>query len=246
MSAQAISPAVEQSANIVQINDNAALMAAVARAAADPQIDVEKMERLFAMHERMEARAAEQAFNGALASAQSEMPLIQKDRHNSQTSSDYATLDAINARIVPIYTRHGLALSFDTTDSPLADHVRVVCRVTHTSGHSQTYTHDNPLDMTGIGGKVNKTLTHGRGSAITYARRYLTMLIFNLRTGYDDDGNAVGQGSDITAWRDAIAGAVDRTELDALAKEVQAANLPQAALRNVRALWAAKAKELAA
>src|SRR5690606_25050529 len=113
------------------------------------------------------------------------------------------------ARIVPVYTSHGLALSFDTADSPLEGHVRVVCRVTHTGGHAQVYTHDNPLDLTGIGGKVNKTATHGRGSAITYARRYLTLLIFNLRTGQDDDGNATSASlpdqSVVSEWLEVIA-----------------------------------------
>lgn len=230
-------------ANIVPINDSAALMTAVARAASDPTVDVDKMERLFAMHERMEARAAEQAFNAALAAAQSEMPLIGKDRHNTQTNTDYATLDAINAQIVPVYTRHGLALSFDTTDSPLADHVRVVCRVTHTGGHSQTYTHDNPLDLTGIGGKVNKTATHGRGSAITYARRYLTLLIFNLRTGYDDDGNSSG-GFDSSDWINAIRDAADMEALTKLGEELKTAQIPAEPLKGIRRAWAARAKEL--
>lgn len=232
-----------ESTNVVPIADNAALMQAVARAAADPMVDVEKMERLFAMHERMEARQAQQAFNSALAAAQREMPLIGKDRHNSQTNSDYATLDAINAQIVPIYTRHGLALSFDTTDSPLEGHVRVVCRVTHTGGHSQTYTHDNPLDLTGIGGKVNKTATHGRGSAITYARRYLTLLIFNLRTGYDDDGNGAGE-YDSYDWMTAIADAADLETLNKLGAELKTAEIPASALKAIRRAWAARAKEL--
>ena len=37
------------------------LMAVIARAAADPQTDVEKMERLMAMYERIEGKRAEAA-----------------------------------------------------------------------------------------------------------------------------------------------------------------------------------------
>ena len=37
----------QKAQQIVAINDNAALMGAVARAASDPTVDVEKMERLF-------------------------------------------------------------------------------------------------------------------------------------------------------------------------------------------------------
>lgn len=233
----------EQSAAIVPINENANLMAAVARAASDPSVDVDKMERLWAMYERAEARRAGQEFAEAMSHAQAEMPLVAKDRHNTQTNSDYATLDAINAAIVPIYTRHGLSLTFDTTDSPLADHVRVVCRVKHRGGHTETYTHDNPLDMTGIGGKVNKTATHGRGSAITYARRYLTLLIFNLRTGYDDDGNT-SSGYDSSDWMTAIADASSMDDLNRVANELKAAQVPESAKKAIRARWAARAKEL--
>lgn len=232
-------------ANIVPISDSGALMAAVARAASDPTVDVNKMERMWAMLERAEDRRAGQEFAEAMARAQSEMPLVAKDRHNTQTNSDYATLDAINAAIVPIYTRHGLSMTFDTADSPLADHVRVVCRVKHRGGHTETYTHDNPLDMTGIGGKVNKTATHGRGSAITYARRYLTLLIFNLRTGYDDDGNA-SAGYDSSDWMTAIADASSMDDLNRVANELKAAQVPESAKKAIRARWAARAKDLRA
>lgn len=232
-----------QTAAIVPIKDNAALMTAIAQAATDPNVDVDKMERLFAMHERMEARQAEQAFSDAMKAAQAEMPTVVKDRHNSQTNSDYATLDAINKAITPIYTRHGFSLSYDTEDSPLADHVRVVCHVLHSGGHSRTYRYDQPMDSAGIGGKVNKTPTHARGSAITYGRRYLVLMIFNLSTGYDDDGNA-SSGFDSSDWLTAIADASSMDELNRLAGELKAAEIPDSARKAIRARWAAKSREL--
>ncbi len=234
-----------QSGQVVALADTAALVSAIANAARDPNVDVEKMERLWAMHEKMQDRQAEQAFYESMKAAQSEMPTIGKDRHNTQTNSDYATLDAINQRITPIYTRHGFSLTFDTTDSPLADHVRVVCRVLHRDGHSKTYSYDTPMDATGIGGKVNKTPTHARGSAITYGRRYLTLMIFNLSTGYDDDGNA-SSGYDSSDWLTAISDASDMDQLNKLADELKAATIPAAALKGIRARWSARAKELRA
>ncbi len=228
---------------VVALADTAALVSAIANAARDPNVDVEKMERLWAMHEKMQDRQAEQAFSEAMKAAQSEMPTIGKDRHNTQTNSDYATLDAINARITPVYTRHGFSLTFDTTDSPLSEHVRVVCRVLHRDGHSKTYSYDTPMDATGIGGKVNKTPTHARGSAITYGRRYLTLMIFNLSTGYDDDGNA-SSGYDSSDWLTAISDASTMDELNKLAGELKDAEIPAAALKGLRARWSARAKEL--
>ena len=170
------------------------LVSSIINAAMDPSVDVDKMERLLAMAERMQAQQAKQAFAGAMRATQSETPTVKKDRWNDQTKSWYATQDAIVEAITPIYTRHGISLSFGTKDSPLENHLRVTCRVMHVDGHSEEYEYDSPFDLAGIGGKTNKTLTHARGSAVTYGRRYLTRMIFNLATGDDDDGNAADKG----------------------------------------------------
>ena len=50
-----------------------AFLAMIERAARDPSIDVDKLDRLLQMRERENARVAEQAFNAALADAQTEM-----------------------------------------------------------------------------------------------------------------------------------------------------------------------------
>lgn len=185
---------IEKPSAIVPINDNAALMAAVARAASDPSVDVDKMERLFAMHERMQAKQAERDYADAMTRAQRAMPAIAKERENKQTKSWYADMEAINKKIVPIYTDEGFSLSFGQADCPVADCVRVTCDVLHSSGHSKHYFYDNPIDDAGIAGAKNKTPTHGRASATTYAQRYITKLIFNLTLGdEDDDGNGVDQ-----------------------------------------------------
>lgn len=176
---------------IIPPSESAAMMLVIQRAATDPNCDVEKMERLYAMHERMLDRQAAQEFAEAMALCQAEAKKAAKDRTNTQTKSDYATLEAIDEAIRPVYTRHGFSLSFDTDESPLANHVRILCDVMHKGGHTKSYKYDNPMDDKGIAGTVNKTATHARGSAVTYGRRYATMLIFNIQTGqHDDDGNS--------------------------------------------------------
>lgn len=177
---------------LTRVNEGAAMIDAILAAARDPSMDVEKMERLFAMHERMQDRQAAQAYAAAMTAAQAEMRPIVKDGFNEQTSSEYAKLEAIDEAIRPIYTRNGFSLSFGTKPSTLEAHICVVCEVTHADGHSKSFEYDNPMDATGIAGKTNKTPTHARGSAVTYARRYLTLMIFNLSTErkHDDDGNA--------------------------------------------------------
>ncbi|MBX9755653.1 MAG: ERF family protein [Pseudomonadaceae bacterium] len=116
-------------------------------------------------------------------------PVVRKAL-NVQTNSTYARLEDIDQEISPIYTDEGFSLSFGTADSSLAGHIRVICDCMHAEGHTKQYQMDLPLDATGIGGKTNKTGVHAHGSTNSYARRYLTMMIFNVvMVKEDNDGN---------------------------------------------------------
>lgn len=164
------------------------LLQAITQAASNPQIDIEKMERLFAMHQKMVAGEAESAFNAAMARAQANIIPVATNAANDFTKSRYATLAIINAAITPIYAAEGLSISFDTADSPVAGCLRIIAHVSHSQGHTRQYHIDLPPDDTGSAGKVNKTKVQATGSTNSYARRYLVMMIFNVATRDDDDG----------------------------------------------------------
>lgn len=168
----------------------------IARAAADPNTDVDKLERLLAMLERVLEREAERAFNAAMRTAQEEIRPVLRNRENDSTHSKFADLEAISEAIDPIIHSHGFSLSYGSEESPLPSHYRVTCLVSHTGGHSRAYSADVPTDMTGIKGNQNKTTTHGWGSAMSYGRRYLKMLIYDVKLT-DDDGKAAGNGAPI-------------------------------------------------
>ncbi|HFQ8053077.1 TPA: single-stranded DNA-binding protein, partial [Pseudomonas putida] len=53
---------------------DSSILAVISRAATDPTCDIDKLERLMAMHERMQARDAEAEFNAAMAAMQSDIP----------------------------------------------------------------------------------------------------------------------------------------------------------------------------
>jgi hypothetical protein len=162
----------------------------VERAAANPAVDVDKLERLLAMRERLDAQRAEQIFNAAMNDAQAEMQPIAADANNPQTKSKYASYFALDRALRPIYTRHGFALSFDEGESPKPEHVRVLCYVSHVGGHTRTYHRDMPADGKGAKGGDVMTKTHASGAAGTYGARYLLKGIFNVAIGEDDnDGN---------------------------------------------------------
>lgn len=162
----------------------------IERATFDPNFDPDKLERLMAMKERSDAELALQAFNRAMTDAQAEMPAVFKNKNNDQTGSRYANLERVMAVIQPVLTKHGFSISFGTDQSDLAKHYGVTCRLAHVAGHVQDYRVDIPSDGAGIKGQTNKTATHAFGSSMSYARRYLLMMVFNVATSDDDDGNA--------------------------------------------------------
>lgn len=172
-----------------------ALIAVIERAARDPSIDIDKMERLLAMQEKIFAKQAEAEFNAAMALCQAEMPQIRAVSENEHTHSLYAALMHIDRDIRPIYTKHGFALSFGTIDCPLAEHFRQTCLVSHRAGHSRPYQADLPIDMTGAKGNQNKTGIQGFGSTMSYGQRYMTKLVFNIVIASEDnDGNGATLG----------------------------------------------------
>lgn len=164
----------------------------IQNAALRPDVDIDKMERLYAMHERELARQAEAEFNEAFAEAQAEMRPVVTNKSNDQTRSKYANLKAIADAIDPIIAKHGFGKSFGQGDSPKEGHYRVTMTLTHRSGHSREFFADVPADATGMKGVANKTATHAFGSTMSYGRRYLKLLAFDIATGDDDDGQAAG------------------------------------------------------
>lgn len=186
----AVSKSAEPSAN--EVTDyGGGLMEVIARAACDPSVDIDKLERLIAMQERAQSRNAEIAFNIAMNAAQSEMRPIAANASNPQTRSRYATFDKLDRVLRPIYTEHGFSHSFDEGESPKPDHVRVLCYLSHVAGHTRTYHRDMPADGKGAKGGDVMTKTHAAGAAGSYGARYLLKGIWNVAVGEeDDDGNA--------------------------------------------------------
>lgn len=215
MNAQAVAQHLETTpVNVEQhpATDAGSLLQIISRAASDPAVDIDKMERLMQMHERLLNRDAEQTFNVAMTEAQKAMRPISADATNPQTRSKYATYAKLDAALRPIYTSHGFSLSFDEGDSPKPEHVRVLCYVAHDGGFTRTYRKDMPADGKGAKGNDVMTKTHASGAAMSYGMRYLLKGIFNVAVGEDDrDGNVpVDDGEPVSeAQRDDLLALID-------------------------------------
>jgi hypothetical protein len=178
---------------IPQIPATQSLINVLSRAMSDPSIDVEKVERYAALYERAIAREDEIAFNEAMRAAQEEMRPIAADANNPQTKSKYATYAALDAKVRPIYSKHGFSLSFYSGEGAPEGSIRIVCKVAR-GGHTERPYIDMPADGKGAKGDDVMTKTHATGAGVTYGRRYLLGMIFNLVVGEDNDGNDASTG----------------------------------------------------
>ena len=166
------------------------------RIAGNPAIPVPRLKEIAELRRQLRLDDALEAFNEAMVACQEEMRPIEADAQNDQTRSKYATHYAVDKALRPIYSKYRFALSFNTADCPLENHIRVLCYVSR-GIYIRTYQHDVAVTTVGPQGKAVMTATHAGGSALSYGKRYLELMIFNVTIGdpghpADDDGNAAG------------------------------------------------------
>lgn len=152
------------------------------RLAADPNVPVDKLERLIAMQERIEANNARAAFNAAFAEMQVEIPTVHERGRTDKAT--YARLEDIIEAVRPVLGRHGFALSH-RTEWPDTKTVKVIGILMHREGHSRESEFLSAADASG-----SKNAIQGLGSAVAYGRRYTTKDLLNIATSDEDDDGA--------------------------------------------------------
>lgn len=186
MSTEIIMPEQRRQA-VTPITSDTSIMAVISRAASDPTCDINKLERLMEMHERMQAQNAKQLYDEALAQMQEEMPVIGerggiKDK-NGRIQSTYALWEDVNEMIKPVMAKHGFAITFRTPRNERGIEVEGV--LSHRGGHRETTSIVLPVDATG-----SKNGVQAVASSVSYGKRYTAGLLLNITTtGEDDDGN---------------------------------------------------------
>lgn len=180
---------VQEAQAPVVVDQAQAMITMIERVVMNPESDINKLEKMIDLQERLLDRQAESDFNQAMAQCQAEMTRVSADAVNPQTRSKYASYAQLDKALRPVYTRHGLSLSFNTGQAIQPDHILVMCYVT-LNGYSRQYDVEMPSDGKGAKGGAVMTKTHATGSAMSYGMRYLLKMIFNVAIGEDDnDGN---------------------------------------------------------
>lgn len=178
---------VEESA--LATPDANAIVSMIERAALDPRVDMDKMERLLAMQERIFDRNARMAYASALAVMQPKMPVITErgsiKNSDKKVQSRYALWEDINDAIKPLLAEHGFALSF-RTGTTAEGKITVTGILSHREGHQEETTISLPHDSSG-----SKNAVQAVGSSISYGKRYTATALLNITSrGEDDDGKA--------------------------------------------------------
>jgi hypothetical protein len=174
------------------------VLALIERVALDPRADVDKLERLMAVYERLKAKEAELAYNAAKGRILKKLAGIKIIKNRPVLSEidngkpqkglfeafKYAPLEEIDKHLRPLLAEEEMDLSY--SDEPCEGGILIRGRLKHLpSGHYEDSFMPAPLDTTG--GKSN---VQAVGSTNSFLRRYVACNIFNIVVvGDDDDGN---------------------------------------------------------
>ena len=179
-------------------NSPSTVLALIERMAFDPRADVEKLECMMAMYERLKAKEAELAYNeakGRILKKLARIKIIKKrsvlyevekgrPQKGAYEAFKYAPLEEIDKHLRPLLAKEDMDLSY--SDEPReGGGILIRGRLKHLpGGHYEDSFMPAPLDTSG--GKSN---VQAVGSTNSFLRRYVACNIFNIVVvGDDDDG----------------------------------------------------------
>jgi hypothetical protein len=133
-----------------------------------------------------------EAFNAALRRIQDKIKPIAKDCENKQTHSRYASAESVDNMLDKLIEEEHMTLSFVPRSSDKENEF-VVVGILSLGAYSKEYPLPIPCDGKGPKGDGVMSRVHAVGSGVTYGKRYIKNMIFNLRfKEKDDDGNKAG------------------------------------------------------
>ena len=171
-------------------------------ASRDKNMPPETVRAYLDMAKEQERAEAEILFDEAMLAAQREMPSIPRDAYNKHTKAWWAKIEGVSAKVDPVARAHGFTLKYGVGEPRMDDHYHLFVDVTWVgklgSGKKTSFTKrydaDIGRDDKGPKGEGTKSLAQGAGSSITYGRRFLKLMVFDvLVLGMDKDGNPAGR-----------------------------------------------------
>lgn len=200
--------------------------AMVERLAANPNVDVVKLEKIIELQERILRFNAKSAFDAAFSKMQPDIPTIGERSRievKGQLRSTFAPLEDIHEVVKPICAKYGFAIRHRTEwPADKAGIIRIVGILSHEQGHNEESTFEAPMDRSDY-----RTDIQSQGSTVSYGRRYTTLDLLNISTrGIDDDGKTSGRPQAPDGYDDWLIklSTAANSGIQALEREFQAAD----------------------
>jgi len=174
-------------------------LALIEKIALDPCADLEKLERMMTMFERLKGKEAELAYNaakGRILKTLAEIKIVKnrpalheiengKPQKRTHEAFKYAPLEEIDRHLRPLLAAENMDLSYSDEPQPGGE-ILIRGRLKHLpGGHFEDSFMSAPPDTTG-----GKSSVQAVGSTNSFLRGYIACNIFNIVVvGDNDDGN---------------------------------------------------------
>jgi hypothetical protein len=162
--------------------DDTSMMKMIEKLSVNPDVDADKLQKLLDMNLKIMDRNAKDIFYRAMNTVQAQLPSFKKI--DKAHANYFVKLERILEILNPILRDNNFSLSFSQQDSKKENVIKVKGILSHVAGHSESYFAELEIDAKG-----GKNGPQKSGATYSYARRYLTCMIFNINTYDDDDGN---------------------------------------------------------
>jgi hypothetical protein len=168
------------------------ILQVIAMVASNPAADIDKLERLLAMQERLEEKQAKTAYSDAMSRLQPKLPQIEKHGRrevNGVLHNKFAKAEDIDTVIRPLLASEGFSLSFDSNPSKeTPGSTEFVGTCSHRNGHSETRRITLPPDKGGSKNNIQEIV-----SSFSYAQKSLVKMLLNIVARDEDkDGELPG------------------------------------------------------
>lgn len=159
-------------------------------AAHDKELDIDKLERLIALQERMLTDQRRAAFDDSMSRVQARItPVLQLGSRAEKQKGKFARYDDIKEMLRPILAEESMATSFSEVEKgeKKTKFVLKVSKGGHTESYFRTFSDDTASrNSQGVG---IRPAIQDDGSTMSYAERYMTKMAFNIvEVGDDNDG----------------------------------------------------------
>ncbi len=151
--------------------------------ALNPDVPVDKLEKIIELHERLSKQQAKAQFDEAFAEMQRNLPVImaRKKTTNGTKDGKYAPLEDIMEKVRPILADHGFSISH-RNEFPAGGLIKTIGTLAHRAGFERSSEFVCVADKSGA-----KNDVQALGSAMSYGRRYTTNDLLNIVTRNEDD-----------------------------------------------------------